>query len=67
MRGSMIRHKSRLNRFIHQAYFPAGSTLALFPALRFQRNYPENRATLASALRLWRKNHGRFIDQTHYN
>jgi hypothetical protein len=51
MRGSMIRHKSRLCRIVHRYYCKPGSTMPMHPLLWFTKQYPKNRAELATLLR----------------
>lgn len=66
MRGSMIRHKSRLGRFVHHNFNLRGSTMPAWPLLNFSRRHPDARKKLAAALRIWRRQYGRMHDRDNY-
>ena len=65
MRGSMIRHKDKLERFVHHN-FGDGLTLPMWPLLFYTKRWPEARTRLAEALREWRRRHGRMRDVSDY-
>ncbi len=54
MRGSMIRHKSRVKRIVHQHFYPPATTMVIFPLLPFHKGMKgakELRSKLAAILR----------------
>lgn len=66
MRGSMIRHKFRMERFVHHNFNLPGSTMPMWPLWGFERRFPEARKKLAGKLMEYRRRFGRMNDATDY-
>lgn len=61
----MIRHKHRIERFVHHNYGD-GLTMPMWPLMFYTKRWPGARKKLANGLREWRRRFGRMRDQADY-
>jgi hypothetical protein len=73
MRGSILRHKSRLRSIVHQHFYPPFSTMVLLPLLPFTKGRAgaaqvrKKLADLLWQLRQTIPNLTKLVDRGHYS